>query len=307
MKDTSEIKLESKISELLALSNETNAEIADKMGISGATLSAYRQGQARPSFDSLVSMSEVFDVSLDYLVFGENADSSEINAGPVVRYMGESLQDSQLRQAQRISMVSNVGHRISQKLDEEIENYLSDSSTQQLFSGTMSNPQVLALEENSVEIRLLLKSFHYNLLDPQTETPGKFFTTVVKNLSQGHTYRYLLPANSDDWVSVVDSFRDLLIDNMHSEATVRNNCKFRVTNTPTITGCGLYRLDMEELRSEHPVIYDFLLEHDYCSDRWVGYTIGPAESAQGTMVMDTDHLKESINIFEYLWEKAEPI
>lgn len=307
MQDKNEIKLESKISELLALSNETNAEIADEMGISGATLSAYRQGQARPSFDSLISMSEVFDVSLDYLVFGENSDSSEINAGPVVRYMGESLEDSQLRQAQRISMVSNVGRRISQKLDEEIENYLSDSSTQQLFSGTMSNPEVLALEESSVETRLFLKSFHYNMLDSQTETPGKFFTTVVKNLSQGRTYQYLLPADSKEWEPVVDSFRDLLVDNMHSEATVRNNCEFRVTNTPTITGCGLYRLDTEELRSEYPVIYDFISEHGYCSDGWFGYTVGPAESAQGTMVMDTDHLKESMNIFNYLWEKADPI
>lgn len=307
MQDTSEIKLESKISELLALSNETNAEIANKMGISGATLSAYRQGQARPSFDSLISMSEVFDVSLDYLVFGENADNNEINAGPVVRYMGESLEDSQLRQAQRISMVSNVGHRISQKLDEEIENYLSDSSTQQLFSGTMSNPNVLALEENSVETRLFLKSFHYNMLDPQTETPGKFFATVVKNLSQGRTYQYLLPAESEDWRPVVDSFRDLLIDSMHSEATVRNNCEFRVTNTPTITGCGFYRLEMEDLQSEHPVIYDFISEHDYASDRWFGYTTGPAESTQGTMIMDTDHLDESMKIFEYLWNKADPI
>lgn len=311
MQTETDIKIEEKISELLALSDENNTEIADEIGVSAATLSAYRRGEARPSLKSLVSMSEVFDVSLDYLVFGEETDSNEIDTEPVIRQMSQSLQDSlqdsQLRQAQRISMVSNVGRRLSERVDEEVKNYLSDLSSQKLFSGTMRNPEVLELERNSVKTRLFLKSFQYNMLDSQTETPGKFFPAVVKNLSQGRSYQYLLPAAGGDWEPIIDSFRELLVENLPSEATVRNNCEFRVTDTPTVTGCGLYQLEMDDLQEETPILYDYIHEHDYSSDDWFGYTIGPSESAQGTMVMDTDHLYSSLQLFECLWDEAEPV
>lgn len=306
-----DIKIEDKIAELLALSTETNTEIADKIGVSAPTLSAYRRGEARPSLRSLVSMSDVFDVSLDYLVFGEDPESEQIDTSPVIRQMSKSLQDSlqnsQLRQAQQASMVSNVGRRLSQRMDEAVERYVSDLSSQMLFAGSMSNPEVLEMERHSDEIQLFLRSFHYNMLDPQTETPGEFFTTVVKNLSQGRSYQYLLPSESGDWEPVVDSFRNLLIDNLPREATVRNNCEFRITDIPTVTGCGLYRINMEELEAETPVLYDFIQEYDYCSDGWFGYTSGPSESAQGTMVMDTEHLNSSLQLFERLWKEAEPV
>lgn len=307
MKSTREINLEEKLAELLAISDKSYEEIAQEIGVSASSISQYRKGDARPTLANLVSLSELFDVSLDYLVFGEDTTDAEIDAGPVIRHMNDSLKDSQFRQAQRINLVSNVGERISQKLDEEINEYLSDSATQKLFAGTMSNPEILVIERHSLKTRLFLPSFHYNILDPETNTPGKFFTTVVNNLNRGHEYQYLLPAANDDWESVIHSFRELLIDHLPSEAVVGNNCEFRVTQTPAMVGCGMYKIDEESLESEHPIIYDTISEHSYCSESWFGYSVGPSTDAQGTMIMDEDHLDNAIKTYEYLWEGAESI
>ncbi|WP_330630615.1 helix-turn-helix domain-containing protein [Halocatena halophila] len=300
------VKIEDTLTELLALSRRPNADVAGDIGVSPATLSAYRRGEARPSLSALVSIVEVFEVSLDYLVFGERPENAHIESGPIIRQMSKSLQnslrESQLRQERHTATVANVGRRLSTLIDETVESELAEISESRPFTEAMNDEQIEILERHSETTRLFIKSFEYNLLDHESSTPGEYFPTVVRNLSRGQSYRYLLPARTRDWEPVIEEFRALLIENVPNETTVHRNCEFKITETPTMAGCTMYNLAMDELEQNEPVLYDLLTEYGYCSAGQFGYAIAPSMGSKGTMVMDAPHREQAFEIFDELWD-----
>ena len=55
----------------------SQAELAARMGISASAVGMYEQGRREPSVDALVMLSEIFQVSTDYLLTGRIADPRE--------------------------------------------------------------------------------------------------------------------------------------------------------------------------------------------------------------------------------------
>ena len=78
-----------RIRDLRADSNLTQSEAAERKGFS---LSGYRkleQGQNDGSIDSLIMVSDYYNISIDYLVYGEDRD--------YISSLSEGLTDSQKR------------------------------------------------------------------------------------------------------------------------------------------------------------------------------------------------------------------
>lgn len=309
MGDSPEIKLEAKLAELLTEQSSSNTTIADKIGVSPAAITQYRKGQTRPSLEKLVLLADELGVSLDYLVLGNSRDAQEVDPGPFVRYMDESIQETHIRTSRHSALVTLVGRRLSEIIDDEVSKYIDEDQTRRVDSGIITDSETLELEGHSEETLLLLRSFHYNLLIDNPETPGVFFTTVANNLRKDRRYRYLLSASADtDWSSVIPRFRDLLIDQLGSESAVRGNCSFRVTPATIINGCGLYRLDMDELEEDLPSIHDFLQEYEYVDeDGMFGYSITPSADEKGIAIMDEAYRTNARARFEDLWDQAEPV
>jgi transcriptional regulator with XRE-family HTH domain len=309
MRDQPEIKIEEKLCELLAITDASNSEIAQEIGVSTSSITQYRQGQTRPSLDKLVALADVLDVSLDYLVLGDDTGAEEIDTGPIVRYMDQSLQDAQIRTAEHTALVAHVGRRLSQMLDEEVDKFLSEDPGRRLYDGMITDTETEKLEGHSEKSKLTLLDFSYNMIDVESETPGRFFTTVANNLSQGREYQYLLPENVDiDWPSVTQNFRDLLIKQINSEVAVRENCSFRITGAPIFSGSVLYHLSEDDLKRDDPILYDYLCEKDYVTNTgWIGYTTPPSLGGRGEPLMDDDHLARAIALFDDIWEEADPI
>lgn len=57
--------------------NLTQQELADRLGISASTIGMYEQGRREPDADTLKDISQLFNVSIDYLL--GSADDSEGN------------------------------------------------------------------------------------------------------------------------------------------------------------------------------------------------------------------------------------
>jgi transcriptional regulator with XRE-family HTH domain len=303
------IKLDKNLTELLAESGLSSAEVAQAIGVSPASITQYRKGETQPSLNKLVALANELDVSLDYLVLGEGDEAEEIDTGPIVRYMDRSLQDVQTRTSQHSALVAQIGRRISQRIDDEVEAYFSEESDQRLYPGIIANKEIQSLEKNSKRSNLMLQSFIYNLIDEDSGTPGSFFTTVANNLSQGRMYRFLLPEQAnDDWSPVIQTFKDLLIEQTKSESIIRTNCRFRITTDPIFASCGLYKLDEEYLEQDDPVLYDYLHEYEYINNNsWFGYVTLPSPKPQGVLVMNDKHLSTALASFDDLWNTAEPI
>ncbi|MBE6623474.1 MAG: helix-turn-helix transcriptional regulator [Ruminococcaceae bacterium] len=64
------------ITELRLLNNMTQMELAEKLNYSDKTISKWERAESSPDIAVLVKISEVFGVSLDYLVKSENIDET---------------------------------------------------------------------------------------------------------------------------------------------------------------------------------------------------------------------------------------
>ena len=65
--------MNNKLKELRKNSALTQKQIADVIGIDRSTYSYYENGKASPSLEVLVKISKVFNVTLDYIIYGEES------------------------------------------------------------------------------------------------------------------------------------------------------------------------------------------------------------------------------------------
>ncbi len=305
MQEETEIKLEEKLSELLAVSDKSYNEVANEIGVSSSSIAQYRKGQSRPSLENLVALADVFDVTLDFLVFGEKDDHTDQDYDPVIRHVDKSLGNLQDRTAERTSLLARVGRTISESLDEQINEFLETERTE-YKAGIVSNRETICLEEHSIETKLVLRNFEYNLANGDSETPGQFFTEVSSNINQDREYKYLLVDDADeDWESCIGDFTDLLSDHSGSEMTVARNCKFRITDAPLIVGYGIYNLDRAAFEEDNEILYEFLNERNCMNpDGSVGYVAPPMIEGRADSLMDSSYLTTANRVFDELWEDA---
>ena len=71
----------------------SQAELAHRLGISPSAMGMYEQGRREPSADTIIALSEIFEVTTDYLLKGRPVDMADQQA--VARLMRQSLQSAQ--------------------------------------------------------------------------------------------------------------------------------------------------------------------------------------------------------------------
>lgn len=59
--------------------NMTQAELADRVGVTGATISTYEVGTRMPSYDVLISLARIFRVSTDSLLGFGSKDAIDVS------------------------------------------------------------------------------------------------------------------------------------------------------------------------------------------------------------------------------------
>lgn len=127
--------MENRISENLVILRERynigKKQMADLIGVSRQALHLYETGKANPSLDTLIFMTQIFDCSLDYLVF------SNLEKECVTHDM---LQSEDMTRIKIYTMLSDAEH-ISEQLKIQRTN-LSKSITD--------------IEKNIVELREML-------------------------------------------------------------------------------------------------------------------------------------------------------
>lgn len=64
-----------RLKQLRTQSKETQSSLAEKLGVSSRTIAAYEQGINEPSIDTLIKLSEYFNVTVDYLIGKTNVQN----------------------------------------------------------------------------------------------------------------------------------------------------------------------------------------------------------------------------------------
>jgi transcriptional regulator with XRE-family HTH domain len=176
-------------------------KISSRLGISSAALSQYIRQQTWPSFAKLLAIADFFDVSLDYLVYGQPAGSSVIDYGPLYRYVDHALADVQARGSRHTAVVARIGRMLADRLDEEAKELAAKPGAAR--EGLMQDDEQLRLDQR--------------------------------------------------WDANVGAFRQLLAGQIGGDR-VRENCSFRLTAAPVMTGILLYQVDTARLQSQEPAL-----------------------------------------------------
>ena len=62
------MSLNQKITQLRNDNNWSQEELAEKLNVSRQSVSKWESGQAKPDLDKIIALSDIFDVSTDYLL-----------------------------------------------------------------------------------------------------------------------------------------------------------------------------------------------------------------------------------------------
>ena len=71
----------------------SQAELGQRLRVSASAVGMYEQGRREPSADTIIALSEIFEVTTDYLLKGRPVDMADQQA--VARLMRQSLQSAQ--------------------------------------------------------------------------------------------------------------------------------------------------------------------------------------------------------------------
>jgi hypothetical protein len=84
---------------------------------------------------------------------------------------------------------------------------------------------------------------------------------------------------------------------------VRENCTFRLTSAPVLTGILLYQLDTTRLAAEDSALYPQI--QDYLSDDiWLGCVVRPNNDSNSDMLMDPAHVRRARKAFNVMWSSG---
>lgn len=283
-------------------------EVAEGLGVTTSALSQYEKGASRPSFQVLVKMAAFFDVSLDYLVFGETRPlGHHVDYGPLARYVDRSFAQLQTHTAARSSIVARIASNISADMPSTIDAYFSEY--QRTIAGVMQDSETLTIERYALTTDLVTMNLKYDLAEATrgSAVPGRFLEVVARNLAQGRSIRILLPDISDtSWSRAVSELRHLL-SAASDRDLVMEHCNIRVYSGPLMTGMCLYRLDLEALRTDETST--FAQFADNIHEGRLGYLIAPSDELYADVLMDRDHLDHALVEFERIWDspKSHPV
>jgi transcriptional regulator with XRE-family HTH domain len=274
--------------------------ISSRLGISGAALSQYIRQQTWPSFTKLLAIADLFDVSLDYLVYGQPTGGSVIDYGPLYHYVDHALADVQARGSRHTAVVARIGRMLADQID-AVAGELAESPMA-VREGLMQDDELLRLERYCRQCDVVSLNLESDVIDAAGGlAPGRFLSVVAANLEKDTSYRFILP-QGQSWEVPVGAFRQLLAEQIGGDR-VRKNCTFRLTAAPVLTGILLYRLDTVGLGAEEPALYAQI--RDYLSDEvWLGCVIRPNKDSSSDMLMDPAYVRRARNAFDAMWSSG---
>lgn len=307
MSDEREVKFQEILKSLLDRSKATvtHKKLASAIGVSPTTVSHYVTGRIKPSFDALTGICVFFNVSLDYLVFGERTRKTAADEGQrlrtdVMRALAESNNYTG-RQRDLVLRVSRVlfgeVERVARSMLDNPENFGP--------AGFFTDEEAMAIEACSLHTKIMIRSAPADIrMDERgVGSPGDYFNTMVDNLGAGRTYRFIFYGRRTTYLPYVQTYRDLLSKTDVDPAIVHENLEFRVMDSELPTAIVIHELDLPQLQRREPVLWERFRD-DGIVDGTLAYTAVRHQDALGGVVLYSAYLESAVRMFRRDWELA---
>ena len=277
-------------------------KILDSVGISSSALSQYVRDQTRPSFDKLVALATFFDVSLDYLVFGQRT-APPMDSGPVPAMIEHALADARARTSRHAAIVRRITRVLADRVD-DVARELADAPNASR-EGLLQDDELLRLERYARQVDVLSPDLEFDVvtLPDGRMAPGAFLEQVASNLARNCSYRFLASADEGSFAGL--PLRNMLVARAGGD-DVSALCDFRVTSLPITVGICLLEIDLSSFAAEERALYE-QLETYISSEGWIGYAIRPNHDSNADMVMSKDRRERARSAYESAWRSSKNV
>lgn len=287
------------------LTGGSRKKLAEAVGISEATVSHYVRGRVRPSYDVLVRIAKYFNVSLDYLVFGERPASVQSPETPVqlraqIRRAVVEASDTAGRHAH---LTTRVVRALEASIREKINEIIADTANLGP-AGFLTVSESIAMECHVNEVSIMTREFQCDIT-PGGE-PGPYLEVMTTNLKNFRKYKYLLGGSREDWQDRVATLlywvREFGVDDQ-----VINEClQLRATPFELTSSVVMLRLDTSSLSRMEPVLYERFCDQIGADDKMWAYISVERADASGGVVIEPSYRQSTIRMFDDLWGRAQP-
>jgi transcriptional regulator with XRE-family HTH domain len=235
------------------------AALAQAAHVSPSALSQYVRGKATPSLDVLVHLAGALDVSIDYLVLGEDQQSSNFEAGYLSSQLEAGIRRAQTDAAALHDLVARVGARLGQQIKAAAQELLPEAVS---GTGALTADEATMVEGCSLHTSIVTSSLDTEVLvlptgdNEETAAPGPFAEVVVKNIEEHQRYEYFLPQyhNLDHSAYLL---RQQVIEKSSLDPTEVDRY-LKIYHVPRACAPGylIYQVPITDLQRNAEVIYD---------------------------------------------------
>ncbi|QIS11467.1 helix-turn-helix domain-containing protein [Nocardia arthritidis] len=264
-------------------------QVCAELNITPAALSQYIRGQTMPSVEKLIAMADLFKVSLDFLMFGEDTVAGPggvLEYGPIARYMEVSISSIRADIAAETAFVAKIGTILTDQITEAARTAARRAMT---LHGMLDRVQILELERFSEDSTIVTGNLDDDIVEVNSDiergmAAGNFITVVAENLAKKRRYHFVLSPDMPDREQVAQRYRTLLLGKGLSRKDLER-CRFSVAASNLFVGFGLYTLDVDGLRRKSPVLFQYVEPYLGNGGR-VGYIEPPSSPFQAFFLMD---------------------
>ncbi|MBM2618442.1 helix-turn-helix transcriptional regulator [Actinoplanes sp. LDG1-06] len=278
-------------------------KLARAIGKNEATISHYLRGRIKPSFEVLLAIAEYFNVSLDYLVFGERpaTPDQDDQAGMRAHIRRAVVEASDLR-GRQLDMVARISRRLQTHIDVAARELVENRDTLGPV-GFVTDAEAIGMEACITRMRIMTALFQSDTNDGE---PGAFFEVVAENLRMGRPYQYLLYGERAQWLPQVAEFRELIQDSEVPMELAQENLQFRWLPEELVTSVCILDLDMQLLERREPILLERHRDNISPEGVWAYLSIERAD-AQGGVAIEPLYRESTLRQFTRDWRIAKPL
>jgi transcriptional regulator with XRE-family HTH domain len=266
-------------------------QVCTELGITPAALSQYIKGHTTPSLEKLVAIADLFRVSLDYIMFGEDdvaGPAGTLDYGPLARYMEASLSSVKADIAAQSAFITKIGTIMTDQIAAAAQAAAKRPAT---LYGMLDAEQALELERFSEASTIVTMNLDDDFVRVEGEiergvTAGRLLAVVAENLAKKRAYHFVLPPDMPDRESLVGQYRELLLTQNLSRSDMER-CRFSLAADMFYVGFCIFKLDIESLRQFSPVLHQYVKPY-IGDDGLIGYIEAASRAQRGVSLMDED-------------------
>lgn len=129
-----------RLKELRKKNRYTQVTLAEKLGVSKGTVAMWEVGKRKPDFETLCTLSELFDVRTDYILGQSDDDASVTLTVETINQLGAWETEERLKELFELYLtIDTYGKRNIENLIRSEANRCKDQGTSEDISGVQIN------------------------------------------------------------------------------------------------------------------------------------------------------------------------